>query len=241
MINMKKFTRKVLIASGDSWTKEKRSFPHWPEILANKLDMKYINLGCAGKGNEFIYNNMIDTLCTTRQIGLSICLWSSASRWDFDKWTFNINPKHPNPLKGFDTVAANEHKKVIDAIHEHGGLVSGKHNLLKSVRWFHAFQNHCELHSIPYLQMQAFTLTFPTDALIKALINSAQVDSIDDNKFIGWPMYEEIGGKTAWTMLDEVDPEQIKLRVSKDDLHPNKEGQELIAEVLYDKYREIYE
>ena len=41
-------------------------------------------------------------------------------------------------------------------------------------------------------------------------------------------------------MLDEVDPEQIKLRVSKDDLHPNKEGQELIAEVLYDKYREIY-
>ena len=61
MINMKKFIRKVLIASGDSWTKEKRSFPHWPEILANKLDMKYINLGCAGKGNEFIYNNMIDT------------------------------------------------------------------------------------------------------------------------------------------------------------------------------------
>ena len=54
MINMKKFTRKVLIASGDSWTKEKRSFPHWPEILANKLDMKYINVGCAGKGNEFI-------------------------------------------------------------------------------------------------------------------------------------------------------------------------------------------
>ena len=86
----------------------------------------------------------------------------------------------------------------------------------------------------------AFTLTFPTDALIKALINSAQVDSIDDNKFIGWPMYEEIGGKTAWTMLDEVDPEQIKLRVSKEDLHPNKEGQKLIAEVLYDKYREIY-
>ena len=88
--------------------------------------------------------------------------------------------------------------------------------------------------------MQAFAPTFPSDVLIKGLLDSVQVDLIDDDKFVGWPMYEELGGKTVWTMLDNVDPEQTKLRVSKEDLHPNDKGHEYIAGVIYDKYKKIY-
>ena len=237
--------KKILIASGDSWTggskhQKKDPFPYWPEILANKLNMNYINVGKGGMGNEFIYNQMIDTLCTTKRIGLAICLWTQADRWDFFQWTFKVNPKNSHPLKGVKTSIAKRHQKVMDAIFEHGGLADGAHNLLKSIRWFYAFQNHCELHSIPYLQMQAFAPTFPSDVLIKGLLDSVQVDLIDDDKFVGWPMYEELGGKTVWTMLDNVDPEQTKLRVSKEDLHPNDKGHEYTAEILYDKYKEIY-
>ena len=41
-------SRKILIASGDSWTGgsnplKPESYPYWPEILANKLGMDYIN------------------------------------------------------------------------------------------------------------------------------------------------------------------------------------------------------
>ena len=237
-------SRKVLIASGDSWTggsgykQKKDPFPYWPEVLANKLDMDFINVARGGKGNEFIYNHMIDTLCTTKRIGLSICLWSHFDRWDFFQWTFNVNPDKLYPLKGVHPESAKRHQKVMDAIFEHGGLADGVHNLLKSVRWYHAFQNHCELHNIPYLQMQAFHPT--SNSVMKEFLDSSQLDLIDDSKFIGWPMYRELGGKTIWNMLDEVDPEQTRLRISKEDLHPNDKGHDYIAEILYDKYKEIY-
>ena len=39
-------------------------------------------------------------------------------------------------------------------------------------------------------------------------------------------MYRELGGSTIWDKLDEVDPDWIKLRVSKEDLHPNDKGHE---------------
>ena len=242
MMLTKSFTRKVLIASGDSWTggsreQEKDPYPYWPEILANKLNMKCINVGRGGKGNEFIYNHMIDTLCVTKQVGLAVCVWSQVDRWDFHKWTFKVNPKNFHPLKGFNTTIAQLHQKVMDAIFEHGGLADGAHNLMKSVRWYHAFQNHCELHSIPYLQMQAF---HPTESIMKEFLDCPQVDLINDDKFIGWPMYRELGGGTMWDELDKVDPNRVNLRVSKEDLHPNAEGHEYMAEILYDKYKEIY-
>ena len=42
--------KKILIASGDSWTggthrDKPNSYPYWPEILADKLNMDYINFG----------------------------------------------------------------------------------------------------------------------------------------------------------------------------------------------------
>ena len=43
-----------------------------------------------------------------------------------------------------------------------------------------------------------------------------------------------------WHELDKVDPEQVKLRVSKDDSHPNEQGHEYIAEIIYKHYRELY-
>ena len=73
--------KKILIASGDSWTggtywDKPNSYPYWPEILADKLNMDYINVGRGGKGNEFIYNKMVDTLCVTKtkRVGVAICL-----------------------------------------------------------------------------------------------------------------------------------------------------------------------
>ena len=42
------------------------------------------------------------------------------------------------------------------------------------------------------------------------------------------------------TILDEKDPEGKKLRISKDDTHPNGDGHKLITKVIYDKYKKIY-
>ena len=53
-------------------------------------------------------------------------------------------------------------------------------------------------------------------------------------------MYSELGGSIMSNKLDEVDPDQTKLRVSKEDLHPNNKGHEYIAEILYDAYKKVY-
>ena len=80
---------------------------------------------------------------------------------------------------------------------------------------------------------------FHTSPVRKDILDSPQFDFIN-SKFMGWPMYREIGGKTMWDKLDEVDPEQVRLRVSSEDLHPNGEGHEYMAEIFYNKYRKIY-
>tara|TARA_R110002074_G_scaffold36290_1_gene98864 strand:- start:1544 stop:2173 length:630 start_codon:yes stop_codon:yes gene_type:complete len=205
----KKTARKRLIVSGDSWT-ETAWEDTWPIILANKLDMECVNVAARGRGNEFIYSSVIDKLCKRKNIGLTICMWSDFDRLDFFDRTVRTYPN----------------------------FRSGEfNNLYKSMRYIHAFQNHCELNKIPFLQTQGI---FPTQECDKEFLKSAQFDLIDGKKFVGWPMYRELGGSTMWDKLDEVDPDWTKLRVSKKDLHPNYKGHELIAEILYDKYKEIY-
>ena len=177
--------KKILIASGDSWTGgtnplKPDSYPYWPEILANKLGMDYINVGRGGKGNEFIYNQMVDTLCSTKskRVGLAICLWSKFDRWDLYKWTFAINPKYESQDKYWSGRYVSKfwpekerHKKFIDAIYEHGDLCDGGENLLRSIRKYHSFQNYCELHNIPYLQGQAFR---PSEDILKEFFDCPQ-------------------------------------------------------------------
>ena len=247
-------TKKILIASGDSWTggdkyryQTRKEYPYWPEILANKLGMAYINVGRGGRGNEFIYNQMVDTLCSTKnkRVGLAICLWSKFDRWDLYKWTFAINPEYESHDRYWSGRYVSKfwpeegrHKKFIDAIYEHGDLSDGGENLLRSMRRYHSFQNYCELYNIPYLQGQAFR---PSKDILKEFFDCPQFDFINDDKFVGWPIYQELGGKSMWEVLDEVDPKQTKLRVRKEDLHPNGEGHERIAEIMYERYKKIYE
>ena len=65
-------TQKFLIVGGDSFTDKlfrssahpilDTSWPKWPEILAEKLDMQCINMGKAGQGNEYIYSTIQDII-----------------------------------------------------------------------------------------------------------------------------------------------------------------------------------
>ena len=60
------------------------------------------------------------------------------------------------------------------------------------------------------------------------------------NKFIGWPIMEELGGYCVSEILDKEDPLKTTLRISPDDTHPNAAGHKFIAELLYEQYKEIY-
>ena len=66
-----------LIAIGCSYTEHylnsmhteiKHDFIRWPQILANKLDMKCHNLGLCGMGHEYMISKLLDVIMSERII-----------------------------------------------------------------------------------------------------------------------------------------------------------------------------
>ena len=54
-------------------------------------------------------------------------------------------------------------------------------------------------------------------------------NDIDVKNFIGWPIESKLGGFCAWDKLDA-----DKHFKSEIDRHPNRQGQEIIAELIYE-------
>tara|TARA_R110000782_G_scaffold90757_1_gene173919 strand:- start:337 stop:1020 length:684 start_codon:yes stop_codon:yes gene_type:complete len=219
---MLKSSRKKLIVSGDSFTAgsnyrtpgdgsiKNNQTYIWPDILAEKLDMECVNLGEGGTGNEKIHNEMFDELCHPKDIGLAICMWSSFDRWDFYGLSFRLY------------------------VQKHFDLLS---KMRKSLRYFHSFQTQCEHKNVDYLQVQGF---YPTESLIKGYLDIPHFDCINSKTFLGWPIYEELGGYQISTKLRELDPDQTELHISEVDSHPNDKGHAWIADFFYETYKELY-
>ena len=75
---------------------------------------------------------------------------------------------------------------------------------------------------------------------IKQIIKSPLSDRINEDNFIGWPIFSRIGGYYADNILDKLDPDRIKLRVSENDSHPNGEGHKIISDHIYNIYEKVY-
>ena len=263
-------SRKKLVVSGDSWTAgvHQRPFQHqrqkngrgrpifltdpaknvspaytlWPKYLADMLGMDVINVGLGGRGNEFIYNHIIDKLSSVKNVGLTIVMWSDQNRWDFvGNRTLRIDPSILDPFKGQPKKIIDRYRPVFDAIKD-ANLVSTEYNFLKSLRWYNAFQNYCVNENISYMQCSGFNEIdrAKRNDIISTIIDHPVFYKINENNFYGWPIFHEIGGFTLNNKVDEIDPEGKKFRVSDEDNHPNTEGHKFIAELLYNHYVKLY-
>ena len=86
------------------------------------------------------------------------------------------------------------------------------------------------------------TFLYPT-FIIKLFFLSSYFDYVEKNlseKFIGWPIMQELGGYSVTNILDKLDPERTQLRISKEDKHPNAEGHKIIAQEIYNAYEKVY-
>jgi hypothetical protein len=118
---------------------------------------------------------------------------------------------------------------------------------MKSLRHFLIAQKLLE--DIPYLMIQG---VHPISGLfgrqrqelgslwMQTFLNSKIFDEIDEKKFIGWPIMQELGGYSVTNMLDKLDPERTQLRISKENSHPSGEGHKIIAQEIYNAYEKIY-
>ena len=251
---MFKSSRKKLIAIGCSFTEHylplgrghpkvsfmspdiDHDFPRWPQHLADMLDMECVNLGKSGSGNDQILAKTVDATLNEKNIGLVVLMWSEWQRVgfqcfpDWDQW-FHITP-HADWLK------------------------DGKKYILEKQNKFHATRNtmrtfiHAEknLSDIPYMFLQGTQAIFYNEyqsrrEVSKEILTSPYFDYIESNisdRFIGWPLMSEIGGYCIDDILNKKDPTRLKYRISKTDYHPNAAGHKIIAELLYEQYKEIY-
>jgi hypothetical protein len=100
----------------------------------------------------------------------------------------------------------------------------------KSLRTFYIFQEMMIRMNLPYIQLVG-TQPLPFDANRAAaefLIKSPYMDKIDESRFVGWPIFENIGGWCINDVLNNSDD----VRISEEDWHPNNKGHEIIIENL---------
>ncbi len=177
--------KKILLIAGCSYSNEKFSsvhhpdldvsWPKWPQLLAEKLDMQLVNLSESGAGQEYIYSNIIDKLQTIdhSKIGLVIAAWSTAPRRDYQKESLYLKNKKWTYDKN-DMV-----QKMIwtnDMYDSKGCMI---YWINRSLRYYYSFQSVCENLKLPYKQFQMVDLF--KGYLWQELI-SRRTNDVADNK-----------------------------------------------------------
>ena len=233
---------KKLIVSGCSWGDDNFfsqfhpdmdcDWLKWPTLLATKLNMEVINLCKNGAGQEYIYSSISDYIQKTRKedIGLVIAAWSTSPRRCYQNKTYWRN----------------------DRTDFRGDMI---YWIDRSIRYQYAFQNLMKQEKLNYIQVQMISLykghiweinkkemgvtnEKTEDIKLGAEYNKLKEKALYtlmntkykfDDKFIGWPTDEIIGGYTIESLLEE------KYRISELDRHPNEIGQQKIAELIYDR------
>ena len=170
--------KKLLIVSGDSFTDRSfrsaahpemdTSFPMWPDLLAEKLDMRLINLGRSGQGNEYIYSVLQDTIENIEDkasIGMVVAGWSQCFRSDYQEgaqwysrkvWKDQLwvekDIMQVERIGGLRSVSKGW---VAERVNPQGDIFSW---IRKSLRTYQNLVYLCERYNIPYAQTQMIPL-----------------------------------------------------------------------------------
>ena len=170
--------KKYLIVSGCSWTDPHqysedpkvsndivKNYYRWPNILADKLNMKLINFGKYASGNEYICSSLIDNILAMSEdersnIGLVIAAWSEAKRTDFE-FKKNDNDYYVKNLFENKYKEYRYNKKYIwDSVLYTDPLRGDMYyKVRQSIRYIYTLQTFLKYHNIPYKMVQSIPIT----------------------------------------------------------------------------------
>ena len=101
----------------------------------------------------------------------------------------------------------------------------------KTLSYMVESQRFIKEKKLPYIFIQGVhTYPFPRTSEIRKLIDSPYFEDLENDNFMGWPIFSEIGGWCIEDKMKEFD------RFSVYDRHPNKNGHEKIANILWKHY-----
>lgn len=209
-----------LIVSGCSMATgqglENREIDAWPILLKNKLNLNLINLSRGSMGNEYVFNSVIDYFIQNienKKNSLVLCSITSITRIQF------FDPKN-NEI--FSTIPSNK-----DALTElfFEEYYDDEYYLTKFLRDVILTQTFFENNKIDYF----FFNVIPLLHLAKKIKPNHQIKYLLKN--INMDRYLWFYKKPITNIISA---NQLPC------LHPNEQGNKLIAELLYDKIKKEF-
>lgn len=231
-----------------------KPFAIWSEIVAEQNDLQLINTASPGYGNDAIFHQVIDKIFQYKDsINLVVVMWSNWLRKDIeikDKWMSST----------FTADMPSNSKNYWYALHGIGAL-SENACINYFYRYSLALSEICKSFNIKLVMCQGTSFiksptklpeywnTFGCDEeksereqvkymknAIKFFIDHYGFDIIENqNNFIDWPLFSQLGGKT---FADIINANKNELRLTIQDSHPNGSAHQMYAKKIIDKINE---
>ena len=235
---------KTLFACGDSFTDPKYTSvingrqitKTWPEFLADKLDGKWDvrNLARSGVGNDWIVTTFFKYIAENGNPDLVCILWTKSSRFNLatheDGQGVSVDPYKNTFIKGYwgDGWIKDFSNSYCKNYYPAEYFIKSIDGYLTSI---YIIQQYCKSNNIPYAFGQGIDVLshgWEESALVcSMLIDHPQEHTIDDSRFFGWPVYEQMGG---WHISKQINDNCDKYGFCEGDLHPNELGHDLISD-----------
>ena len=218
------------------------SWPKWPELFANKLGNSTCkNLGQSGVGNDIIMKKALYE-CSINSYDIVLVLWTEITRIDiFDTYTINPcqNKTEPNKF--------NKLHEKIDWMQE--GITKGFYRIEKSVESFFKnlfiLQEYCKARSIKLVHAMASTpygkvLEAKHDIISHKILDLAlDYQILLNSNLIGFPFIDLVVGTNMKAAIIKLIGRK-KGFISELDRHFSAEGQEIISDIFYEKFKTTY-
>ena len=244
------FFKKKLVTVGDSFTdnylksqwhlldkkpylKNVMPFKIWPELLSEKLNLKLINLGQCGRGNEYIFNKSVDVISKHNDIELMVVLWTEFQRFDFEYGQVD-NYRTANIDNG--TLHFTDIEEYLRETFKYEKIYTMESAFNRFMRLSYALDNICKNENINLIQgfgVCPYNWGYtekPNIIKLSELFLKHKLSSKMENH-LGYPFFTLLNGfciadkmKTEHCLHPTIDP------------HPNKEGSKFMYEIIYDFY-----
>ncbi len=242
------------------------SWLRWPELLAKKLDMDVINLGRSGSGNKYIYSSLHDFIIKhpkkyngkyyydkynnyKDRIGLVIPAWSQSFRNDYQLYSYgqwkNDRVKQSGDLINWVEESL-RYYVGLQTLCEHKNLPYIQCQMiplyLDFLRGLAPTPQRQMTLSAEMKDMDEESLIYQGDkikdeeVIFKRILEYDKV--INHSNFIGWPIARELGGFPLNIKLFHTPEWESDCIVSENDTHPNEKGHMVIAEYLFNYYKD---
>lgn len=252
---------KYILAAGCSFTDSEyksnqlpwfdTSYPKWPELLRNKInpDLGLINLGCSGGSNDYIFTILMKhILQDPDNIELIVAGWTTIDRAEF---FVGGSEQHQHLTRINLSYASRTDDQILKEKYGYSPREMAHYFMYTQITWKRMIFSW--LGNIYHLQLLADKFNIPLvhaqminptggyewanastffDNFIGLLQKFPNFYDIDPNRFMGWPVEQNLGG--YW--LDLFLPPEHRISRSMGDHHPNAEGMENIAQRYYEWY-----